>query len=212
MNPFLSFLVRTFITLPTTFIIWIISFFAFDETFLLSSGIALAGGALMWLLVSAIMKRRFLKKHGLSRREYRYIKKNLDEAKQKISRLNKTLFSIKQITSLKDRIDILRMVRKIYSMTKREPKRFYEAQTFYFAHLDSVLELTEKFNFLSGQPTKNRELGQSLNETRHLLEEMKTVIENDLYQVISADIEHLNYEMDVAKLSINKPDETRRLK
>lgn len=203
MNPFLSFLIRSAVTIPAAIIIWIVSFFSLNNPFWVSSGIALAGGALVFWLVSLYTGSQFLKKNGLTRKEYRYIKKNLEEAKQKISRLHKSLFSIRHLPSLKERVELLRVIRKIHTMTKREPKRFYQAERFYFSHLDSVLELTEKYAFLSTQPKRNREIEWSLAETRATLSEMSKLIEKDLYHVLENDLDNLNFEIDVAKYSIN---------
>jgi 5-bromo-4-chloroindolyl phosphate hydrolysis protein len=203
MNSFLSFLLRTAVAVPSAITIWLLSYFAFYNTFFISSAASLAGGALIYWLVSLYSDSRFLKNNGLTRKEYRYIKKNLEEAKKKISRLHKLLFSIRHLPSLKERVELLRMIRKIYGLTKKEPKRFYQAERFYFSHLDSVLELTEKYEFLSSQPKKNRDLDWSLNETRKTLSEMSRLIEQDLYQVIENDIDTLNFEIDVAKHSIN---------
>ncbi|MFD2442758.1 5-bromo-4-chloroindolyl phosphate hydrolysis family protein [Bacillus sp. CGMCC 1.16607] len=203
MNPFLSFIIRTSVALPTAFIVLPVSFFAFGQTLLLSSAISVGGGAVAFLGTGVYTKHRFLKKHQLTRKEYVYIKKNLKEAKPKIARLNKSLFKIRHIPSLKERIDVLRVTRKIYRLTKMEPKRFYKAEPFYFSHLDSILELTEKYAFLASQPKKNHELELSLNETRRTLSELAQILENDLHQVISDDIDHLNFEIDVAKNTIN---------
>ena len=202
MNPFLAFLIRSTAAIPSAITIWLLSFFAFNNPFLLSSAISLASGALIYWFVSIYTDSLFLKKNGLTRKEFRYIKKNLDEAKRKISRLQKLLFSIRHRSTLKERVELLRIIRKIYGMTKKEPKRFYQAERFYFSHLDSVLELTEKYAFLSSQPKKNWELDQSLYETRETLSEMGKLVEKDLYQVLENDIEHLNFEIDVAKYSI----------
>lgn len=202
MNPFLSFLIRSTVAVPSAITIWLISFFGVNNTFLVSSGISLAGGALIYWLVSVYTGSRFLKKNGLTRKEYRYIKKNLDEGKRKISRLHKSLFSIRHLPSLKERVELLRMIRKIHMMTKKEPKRFYQAERFYFSHLDTVLELTERYAFLSSQPKRNRELDWSLAETRSTLSEMSKLIESDLYRVLEEDIDDLNFEIDVAKYSI----------
>jgi 5-bromo-4-chloroindolyl phosphate hydrolysis protein len=103
-------------------------------------------------------------------------------------------------------------------MTMKEPKRFYQAEEFYFSHLDSIVELTEKYSFLSSQPKQNSEMGQSLIETRRTLNELTKVLEEDLYHVISDDLDTLNFEIDVAKHTIKKkkdakfPEENRWLK
>ncbi|MFC7373467.1 5-bromo-4-chloroindolyl phosphate hydrolysis family protein [Fictibacillus iocasae] len=217
MNGFLAFIIRASLAGPSAVTVWLLSFFAFDQTFLLSSAIATGGGVLTYTGASAVMKHRFLKKHHLSRSEHVYIQKNLREARSKIFRLQKALFSIKDIWSLKRRIELMRVVRKIHSLTKKEPKRFYKAEKFYFAHLDSAVELAEKYVFLSSSPKKNRDMNQSLLETSRTLEELTETIEKDLYHVLSDDMSDLQYELDVAKHSIQSikespiQDEGRRL-
>jgi 5-bromo-4-chloroindolyl phosphate hydrolysis protein len=218
MNPILSFLLRSFVAVPITVSTWLICFFPLDQTFWPATGIAITGGILTDFILSSVLNTRFLKKHHISRKEYRYIRKNLNEAKQKINRLNKNLFTIRDISSVKQRIDLLRITKKIHKLTTREPKRFYQAEQFYFSHLDSIVELTEKYSFLSSQPKKSMEMGQSLIETRHTLDELTRVVEEDLYKVISDDVDNLNFEIDVAKHSIKKqkdakfPEENRWLK
>jgi len=209
MNPILSFLIRSFVAIPITVITWLLCYFPFGQTFWPSIAIAIFGGGLTHLILSLIMNNRYLKKHQLSRKEYRYIKKNLAEAKQKIRRLNKSIFKIRDISSVKHRIDIHRITKKIHKMTMKEPKRFYKAEEFYFSHLDSVVELTEKYNFLSSQPKQNIEMGQSLIETRRTLNELTKVLEEDLYHVISNDIDTLNFEIDVAKHSIKQKKDSK---
>ncbi|CAH2714165.1 hypothetical protein BACCIP111895_01319 [Neobacillus rhizosphaerae] len=209
MNPFLSFIVRSFVAVPITVITWLICIFPIGLTFWPSIGYAILGGILTHIVLSLYMNRHFINKHQLSRKEYRYIKKNLVEAKQKINRLNKNLFTIRDLASVKQRLDILRITKKIHKMTTKEPKRFYQAEQFYFSHLDSVVELTEKYNFLSSQPKQNTEMGQSLIETRRTINELSKVLEEDLYHVISNDIDTLNFEIDVAKHTINKQKDSK---
>ncbi|PLT33385.1 5-bromo-4-chloroindolyl phosphate hydrolysis family protein [Bacillus sp. V5-8f] len=203
MNPFIAYFIGVLFAVPAAVIVWLVSVFAFGQSFLSSGAFSLVGGILLFFLVPSYLKYRMLKKHGLTRKEYHYISQNLREAKLKISRLNKALFSVRQIASLKQNIELMRVIRKIHSLTKKEPKRFYKAERFYFSHLDSVVELTEKYVFLSSQPKKSPELEQSLKETRRMIEEMNRSIEQDLYHVLSDDIDDLHYEIDVAKHSIN---------
>ncbi|WP_453991139.1 5-bromo-4-chloroindolyl phosphate hydrolysis family protein [Bacillus nitroreducens] len=208
MNSFLAFIVKTFISVPTTVTVWLVSFFAFDQTFLLSSGYALLGGGIAYFGTSVIMKQAFLRKHRLTRKEYQYIERNLKEAKKKLARLNKSLFAIRHIPSLKQRVDLLRVTKKIYRLSKSEPRRFYKAERFYFSHLDSVVELSEKYAFLSSQPKKNSELERTLHETRRVLEELTRTIEKDLHKMLSNDIDDLHFEIDVAKNSNKQANET----
>lgn len=218
MNPIVSFIIRSFVAVPVTILTGLIAVVFFHQHLLPSLGYAIAGGIATHFILAFIMSSYFLKKHQLSRKEYRYIQKNLAEASKRIRRLNKSLFTIRDLSSVKSRIDILRITKKIQKMALKEPKRFYQAEPFYFSHLDSVVELTEKYNFLSSQPKKNLEINQSLIETRQTLNELTKVLEEDLYHVVSNDIDTLNFEIDVAKHTINKqkeakfPEENRWLK
>lgn len=199
MNPFIIFFVRFFTAIPAMVIVWLISYFGFNCSFFVSTIFSLAGGFLVSWGSSFFMQHRFIKKNHLTRKEYRYIKDNLDEAGQKISRLQKALLSVHSIQSLKDRVEFIKVVRKIYRLTRKQPGRFYLAESFYFSHLDSAVELSEKYVFLSSQPAITPDLDLSLREAMLMLEKIKPLIEEDLYKVISEDHEQLDYEIDVAK-------------
>lgn len=218
MNRFLMILIQLFFAIPAAIVIWLICFFAFNLAFILSMIGSIIGGGILYWIMSLYLNHLFVKKHGLTRKEYRYIKGNLVEAKKKMSRINKTLLTIRHISSLKQRIELMRLLKKIYQLTKQEPKRFYKAEPFYFSHLDSVVELSEKYALLSRQPNKSRELNQSLVETRHMIDELTNTVEKDLYEMLADDIEDLHFELDVAKKTIDRRkesdllDESRRLK
>jgi 5-bromo-4-chloroindolyl phosphate hydrolysis protein len=216
MNRFFLLIVQSGAAIPFSGFIWLLTFAGFDQTFLMSSLYGVISGAFMFFGLGNYLQRRFLEKHRLNKKEYKYIKKNLSEANVKINRLQKSLFSIRHIRSLKQRMELLRLVKNIQKLSTREPRRFYKAEQFYFSHLDSVLELSEKYAFLSSQPGKNRELEHSLSDTQHTLKDLTRVVEKDLNYMLADDIDHLNFEIDVAKHSIKKlndiPDETRRLK
>ncbi|MGE6379505.1 5-bromo-4-chloroindolyl phosphate hydrolysis family protein [Peribacillus muralis] len=218
MNRFLTDFMSILVAFPVVLPVLLISYFALNLPLVASVGLSIAVGALSYCLSSVYFSSRFLKKHGLTRKEYQYIKKNISEAKPKIWRVQKALISVRHISSFKQRKDMIKMIRKIYSLTKKEPKRFYQAEQFYYSHLDSATELAEKYVFLSQQPRKNRELELSLAETRKTLKDLTKTIEKDLYNVIADDIDNLNFELDVAKQTIKTRketqviDESRRLK
>ncbi|WP_407408033.1 5-bromo-4-chloroindolyl phosphate hydrolysis family protein [Peribacillus sp.] len=217
MNRFLADVVPMLVAGPIALLVGLISLFALNQSFMISVVFSLVGGGLTYWLGSLYFTSRFLKKHQLTRKEYQYIKKNIDEAKPKIWRVQKALISVRHLSSFKQRKDMIKMIRKIYSLTKKEPKRFYKAESFYYSHLDSATELAEKYVFLAQQPRKNKELELSLTETRKTLKDLTKTIEKDLYKVLSDDIDTLNFELDVAKQAIktrkeSQIEESRRLK
>ncbi|WP_321207808.1 5-bromo-4-chloroindolyl phosphate hydrolysis family protein [Heyndrickxia camelliae] len=215
MKSLFSFITRIIIAIPVAVLVWVISYFGFEQAFFPSSIFAILGGAIIYLIIKWISTRKFLKRHQLTRKELTYIVQNLKEAKKKIHRLQKVFFNVRNIGAFKQMLDLIRLVKRIYSIIKKEPRRFYQAEKFFFYHLDSIVELSEKYAFLAAQPVKNNELYFSLKDTRNTLKELKRTIENDLYEVLSKDIDHLEFELNVAKHSLKTPidpliDEERR--
>ncbi|QHS21467.1 protein xpaC [Virgibacillus sp. MSP4-1] len=207
MYKFLTIIIRIAVAIPAMITVWLVSFFLLDLSFLSSSGVSLIGAAMTYGIITGVLYFRSLKKNELTMKDYRYIRKQLIEAKHKIRRMHKTLLSIRQVTFFKEMFDLLRTIRKIYQVTKKEPKRFYQGNQFYFSHLDSAVELTEKYAFLYSQPKKSREMEQVLDETRSAIKDMKTAIEKDLYHILSDDIEELNFEVDYTKYTTNPKQE-----
>lgn len=216
MNKFLLRFMQTGAAIPFSAFIWLLALAGFDQTFWMASLYGFIGGGVMFLGLGYYLERRVLEKNRLTKKEYKYIQRNLKEANGKITKIQKSLFSIRHIRSLKQRMELLRLVKNIQKLSTREPRRFFKAEQFYFSHLDSIMELSEKYAFLSSQPGKNRELERSLYDTQDTLKELTKIVEKDLSYMLADDIDHLNFEIDVAKHSIKKlndiPDETRRLK
>lgn len=199
MYKILTILIRTSIAIPVMFITGLITFFGFEVPFWYSSFLAISVAGLSYWIGSVYFHFRFLKKNQLTSKEYRYIRRNLIEAKHKIRRIKKAFFSIRNFNLLKEMTALLRTTNKIYRVTKNEPKRFYQAEQFYFSHLDSVVELIEKYVLLYSQPTKRNETEKILHVTQHTLIDMKAKIDQDLYHMLSNDIEQLQFEVDYVK-------------
>ncbi|NRF45646.1 hypothetical protein EH11_01103 [Bacillus subtilis] len=204
MQRFFYFLMWSLTSSATFVFIGILSFFGLNQSLFLSIVYGLASGAAVYIAGIWNARRLFLKKHELTGREYAYIKKNLEEARQKMVRLRKALFQAKSIQMFKQNAEMLRIVRRIYLLTKKEPKRFYQAERFFYQTLDSVVELTEKYAFLSSHPKKSKELSMSLSETRITLTELTKRLEEDLTQAMDDEIDELQFELDAAKHSLKK--------
>ena len=204
MRHFFEFILRSAAGVSTTILVWLISFFAFDQTVLASLLIGFLGGTGVYLLLGWILNKQYLKENGITRREYKYIRTNLKEAKEKINRLQKAILRIRNFPDMKQNYEVIKLVNKIYSTTKKEPKRFFKAEQFYFSNLDSIVEITEKYALLHSQPAKTSELKISLKETRLTIDKLTDSLENDLYRVLEDDIDDLQFELDVAKKTIER--------
>lgn len=186
------------------FSIWAVSWIGMDISYLLSSVYALAGGAVVFTGLKVVGRHKMLKNIGMSGREYKFVKENLIEGKEKIKRLQKSMFSFKDLLASKQNYEVLRKVKRIDSLVRNEPKRFYQAESFYFYHLNSLVELTEKHAFLNKQPHRTVDLVISLNETRDAIKLLEKQIDSDLGILLEGDIQTLHMELDMAKQTLNK--------
>lgn len=207
MNTFLQFLVRTVISFSigtSSFIAYLLMFdLGFPLTFLSSLGT----GILLFFVVKGLQKRWWLKKNGLSSQEFRYINKNLKEAKEKVKRLQKQQLRVRSLGAFKQILELNRLSRRIYQLVKKEPKRFFSAESFFFYHLDSVVEITEKYTFLAAQPGKNKEAFLSLQQSRTTLDDLTGSLEKDLQRVLANDMDTLQFELNFANQHLsNKKD------
>ncbi|WP_338754581.1 5-bromo-4-chloroindolyl phosphate hydrolysis family protein [Bacillus sp. FJAT-52991] len=193
-----------------------LAFYQWGFSPLITSITSFTLGAVLFYSLGRLANARLYKKYGLARKEYYFILDNLKEAKEKLSRLQKGFIKVRSINSFKQMIELNRLVRRIFSIVKKEPQRFYEAEAFFYSHLDSVVELSEKYAALNSHRMKNESVKQSLIETQETLNDLTKILENDLHQVLAKDIEHLSFELDVAKHSLKKrnlidPNDKRRL-
>ncbi|OCA81987.1 5-bromo-4-chloroindolyl phosphate hydrolysis family protein [Pseudobacillus wudalianchiensis] len=202
-NPLL-FILRALVTIPTVIICSLLLINQLGLSPLPAVVLAVAVGAGIYFGLGKYADARLYKKYGLTRKEYNFILTNMKEAKQKLSRLKSVFVRIRSISSLKQMIELNRLVRRIFSIVKKEPKRFYEAESFFYSHLDSVVELAEKYAWLNSQKLKDASVKQSLLETKETLNDLTKTLEKDLHKVLAKDIEHLTFELDVAKQSLDK--------
>ncbi|MEK4029763.1 MULTISPECIES: 5-bromo-4-chloroindolyl phosphate hydrolysis family protein [Bacillaceae] len=204
-NPLL-FILRAMITIPAVIICSLLFVNQLGLSPLLAVILAVALGAGIYFGLGKYADARLYKKYGLTRKEYNFILENMKEAKQKLSRLKNVFVRVRSISSLKQMIELNRLVRRIFSVVKKEPKRFYEAESFFYSHLDSVVELAEKYAWLNSQKLKDSSVKQSLLETKETLNDLTKTLEKDLHKVLAQDIEHLTFELDVAKQSLNRQE------
>lgn len=201
MRRFFQFIFQTAIGTSTAVVTGLISFFAYNAAFLMSGLYALIGGGASYFLTKQIVHYRFLKQKGLNRKEYKYINENLIEADEKIKRLQRTLKSVRSWHQARQYFEILVTVRKIYANTKKEPQRFYQAEPFYYKHLDSLVALMEKYAYLKSQPSRSKEINEALGETRETITTMDGIIKKDLHVMLNDDVNTLQFELDVANQS-----------
>ena len=186
---------------------WLVCWLAFGVPFGLSFFSGAAAGAITFFGMGWAFANKTLKNSGLNRSEYKYITQQLKDGKEKIARLQKVMFSVGNVLTIKQNYDVLKVAKRIQKIVEDEPKRFYDVEDFYYSHLDSIVELTEKYAFLTKQPVKSKEIQLSLSDTRHTISSMSKTIEQDLSNLLANDMETLRMELDYAKQTIDRKKE-----
>ncbi|MDR9796189.1 5-bromo-4-chloroindolyl phosphate hydrolysis family protein [Aeribacillus pallidus] len=204
MKSIFLFFIRSFIAVCSMSVLWFALFLGFDQAFIQSSLYAVAGGIIVYYITKWLQKRNWLKQNGLTASEYKYVQENLKEARQKIARLQRTLFRARSLGTIQQLVEAIRLSKRIYHVVEKEPKRFYQGESFFFYHLDSCVGLAEKYTFLSAQPIRDQNVKSSLEETKQMLNQICESLEKDLITVLSNDIEHLQFELNVAKKQTTK--------
>ncbi|MCT1902179.1 5-bromo-4-chloroindolyl phosphate hydrolysis family protein [Oceanobacillus sojae] len=204
MRAIMQFLMQSFVGAVSLTAIWLVSFFIYGQTVLLTSLFAAIGGVLTYAAAKQIMDYRFVRSQGLTKKEYKFIDTNLKEARGKITRMQKALFKVRSFQHARENLAIVRTAQKIYNNARKEPVRFYQAESFFYNHLDSLVELSERYAYLSSQPSPSIEMQKSLKETRQTLTAFSRTIKKDLQVMLRDDLETLDFELDVAKQTLRR--------
>lgn len=207
MKPVEKFIKRQTVSLPIMTAMFPILYLG-AEIGIVASGAVAAG---TYIASNSTMKQfQFSsdsKKLGMTRSELKHIRAQVKEAKKKIKLLQSYYYRVRSIASFKQLLNMVRLANKIVSLVQLNPRKFYSAEPFFYSHLESALELTEKYTLLIGQPVKDIELKIALQETREMLNSMNDVMERDLKKVLSADVEKLRMELDYARMTVGQNEQ-----
>ncbi|MHA6260875.1 5-bromo-4-chloroindolyl phosphate hydrolysis family protein [Sporosarcina sp. CAU 1771] len=145
-----------------------------------------------------------LKKLGMSRSEYSHIKDQITGANVKIRQLNSYYGKVRSVQAFRQVHEMNNLSRRILNIVKTNPKKFYHVEKFFYAHLDSAVELTSKYAMLVNQPLKDKDLRITLQNTRETLSDVHKQLEQDLRSVLSSDLEKLKMEIDFVDVTMNQ--------
>lgn len=144
------------------------------------------------------------KEHGLTRKEMRYIAGNLAEARKKIIKLQKAAYRNKTIPCLKGKDSTIKAIKQIYGIVNQTPARFFSTEAFFFSHLDSLVELVSRYDFLQAQTTKDAKMMTTLTATEQMITELDGIIRNDLLTLLEQDVSSLDFEVAVARQTVKQ--------
>lgn len=204
--------IRHLLNIPIMITSWFIFFFSVDTGYFISSALAIGVYLVSNFCIKKLQQRSIMRKHHLTLSEYYHIQQQIKEANDKIRKLNSYYLKVRSISAFKQLFEMNRLAKRIISLVKANPRKFYQAENFFYAHLDSALELTSKYSLLVAQPIKNSDMKIALQDTRDTLQSINSIMEDDLRDVLASDIEHLKMELDFAKLSVGKKERPLYLK
>ena len=204
LKPIENFIKRQSVSLPLMTVMFPILYLG-AEIGLLASGAVAAG---TYIASNSTIKQVQIssdsKNLGMTRSEFKNVRNQIKEGKEKIKQLQGNYYKVRSISSFKQLMDMTKIANKIITVVQQNPRKFYLAEPFFYSHLDSAIELTEKYTLLVGQPVKDQEMRVALQDTREMLLSLNKVMEQDLKQVLSSDVERLRMELDYAQLAVDK--------
>lgn len=204
MKEIRNFFTRHFITAPISFGSWLYFVLGIGMNIFAATGLLIAiylGGtfAIKQLQISSEVK-----KLGMRRSEYNYILDQLNQAKLKLKRLNSYYGKVRSVQAFRQLHEMNTLSRRILSIVRANPKKFYHVENFFYAHLDSAVELTSKYAILVNQPLKDKEVQIALQSTRETLTDVNEQLEQDLRQALTSDLQQLQLELDFVGATMNK--------
>lgn len=138
---------------------------------------------------------------GITKDEYKHIDLQLSTANKHIQTLSQNYLRVRSVSAFKQLLEMTRISKNIVKIVKTDPRKFYNVEPFFYAHLPSAVELTEKYTMLSKQPVKDKEIQITLSKTRETLADLNSTIQIDLKDALSNDIDHLQMEIEFANRS-----------
>ncbi|MBT2571439.1 5-bromo-4-chloroindolyl phosphate hydrolysis family protein [Planococcus sp. ISL-110] len=211
LKPIENFIKRQSVSLPLMTVMFPVLYLG-AEIGLIASGAVAAG---TYIASNSTIKQVQIssdsKNLGMTRSEFKNVRNQIKEGKEKIKQLQGNYYKVRSISSFKQLMDMTKIANKIIIVVQQNPRKFYLAEPFFYSHLDSAIELTEKYTLLVGQPVKDREMRVALQDTREMLLSLNKVMEQDLKRVLSSDVEKLRMELDYAQLAVNQHNDQKLL-
>lgn len=199
----MDFITRHALNLVISFTLYIISILSFDLG-VIALAVPIVSYFISNKLILTVQTMKRSKQLGLTKTEYRQIELQLKKAREQINKLTQQYTRVRSIKSFKLINETSKVSRRIINIVNSDPHKFYAVEDFFYAHLPSAVELTDKYTLLTKEQVKGTDIHLALEETRKTLKDLHVTIEEDLKLALQSDIENLKIELDFAKLSNEK--------
>lgn len=207
----MDFITRHALNLFISFTLYIIFIFSVDlDTIsdsafvILSLAIPIGSYFIGNKLLLTLQKSKRSKQLGLTKKEYQQIELQLKKAREQMNKLTQQYTRVRSVKSFKLINETSKVSRRIINIVNNDPQKFYAVEDFFYAHLPSAVELTDKYTLLTKEQVQGTDIHLALEETRKTLKDLHVTIEEDLKLALQSDIENLKIELDFAKLSNEK--------
>lgn len=191
-----------------SFAAFILTVIQFDASLaLLSIPIAIAvyyGSNKAILLFQKTKQSKLL---GFTRSEYDHIESQLKQARAHLTKLNQQYVRVRSLKSFKLVNEMNKLSKRILNIVQTNPQKFYAVEDFFYAHLPSAVELTDKYTLLTKEKVSGVDIHLALEDTRSTLKDLHVTMEEDLKLALASDIEDLKIELDFAKMANDKRKE-----
>ena len=204
MKQIQNFFTRHIIAAPISFGSWLYLLLGTSMTLVPATGLLIVIYLGSTFTIKQLQITSTLKKAGLTRSEYNYIQNQMTSAQKKLKRLNGYYGKVRSVQAFRQLHEINTLSRRILGIVRTDPNKFYHVEKFFYAHLDSAVELTSKYSILVNQPLKDKEIQIALQNTRETLTDVNNQLEQDLRNVLSSDMDRLQMELDFVDATMKK--------
>lgn len=117
--------------IPVAFLTSIFGMIALDVSFLIDMSIGIVGFFNDIPTDTNSLHANILNEIGLTRKDYRYIRNQLNHTHQKLRGILKTYVNIRSIKDFRQINDIYQISRSIYTTVRQRPASFYKVEGFF---------------------------------------------------------------------------------
>lgn len=196
----ISRLLGVIVGIPIAIISWTISVFGFDLSFIIDGLVGIGMFFISYFPTQRLTSKKYLTEIGLSRRDYRFVRNQLNQSQDKIRNLLKSFVNVRSLKDFRQINDIYRISKSIHFAVKQRPALFFKVESFFYSHIDNALNLIDSYTRLAKMPKKTSEEKQKLEQTRITLDEVKRTLIADLKRINEDDYERLDMEIELNRL------------
>ena len=126
---------------------------------------------------STLNVKKYLTEIGLSRRDYRFVRNQLNQSQDKIRNILRSYVNVRSLKDFRQINDIYRISKSIHVAVKQRPGLFFKVESFFYSHIDNALNLIESYTRLSKMPKKSAKRETKIGTNSHYIRRSKAHID-----------------------------------